>query len=40
MTQWECQKCEHRFLWIRKGLATRPTSCPECGSKDLDVREV
>lgn len=40
MTQWECKKCKHRFLWIRKGVQTRPKACPKCGSEELDVREV
>jgi len=39
MTQWEC-KNKHRFLWIRKGLSTRPDKCPICGNKEIDVREV
>jgi len=37
--QWIC-KNGHVFEWIRKGVETRPNSCPICGTDELDVREV
>jgi len=40
MTSWTCLDCGHIFLWIRKGIETRPKECPKCGSKEIDVREV
>lgn len=39
MTQWIC-KNGHVFLFVRQGEETRPKECPECGSNELDAREV
>ena len=39
MTVWRCEQ-GHEFVWIRKGIKTRPDECALCGSKDIDVKEV
>lgn len=36
---WICSN-GHEIVWIQKGEATKPTECPICKSKNIDVREV
>jgi len=36
---WICEH-GHEFEWHRKGIDTRPEKCPQCGSVEIDVREV
>jgi len=33
-----CDVCHHVFVWVRKGVVTRPV-CPLCGSDRVDAVE-
>lgn len=30
----------HQFVWVRTGLATKPSKCPICGNSEIDYCEV
>lgn len=37
MSTWLCNECGNMFLWMRKGIETRPSQCPECKNRDVEV---